>query len=383
METTAYGPLKERPLCVIDLHTHISLKNYLFNRKFWKRHIMPAGTFPLTLRTDLDALIDGGVKALLCTVYVLEKGWFDDVWPLKWVGKAFRPLGRIATTDADVLCHTYMDLIEAQIRETRKRRGDVVEIARSYSEMRQIMDAGKVCILHAIEGAHHLAGKLENLEVFFERGVCQMIIPHMYPNEAGQCVNAIPTNQPFRKIGCFKEPFDVNAGITEWGRQLVDRMFEIGMIVDITHGTLPFRKAVLDMAALHPKRRPVIISHSGISRFCPAPLNPTDEEIKRIADTGGVVGLLAMTHWLSAPEQRNCLDVIMASVDHLVQVGGEGVVAFGSDFDGFTGVPADWRSPRDYNRIRAALLKKYTEDQVARFLSGNAERVLREGWGKQ
>ncbi len=371
-----------RPLGVIDLHTHPSLKFMLFDRKFWAKHITPSGTFPLTLRTDFDALIDGGVSAILCTSYVLEKDWVEDVWPLKFAKKLSKRLGRILDNPPDMMAHEYLDSIERQVRETREKRGDVVEMAGSYLEMRRIIGEGKLAVLHAIEGAHHLNGDLDNLDRFFRRGVCQMIVPHMYPNEAGHCVNAIPTNQPLRKLGCFKEPFDVNAGITEWGRELVNRMFEIGMLVDITHGTLPFRKQVIEMARAHPKKRPVIVSHAGLYKFCPVPVNPNDEEIRMIADTGGVIGLLAMTHWLVKPEKRSCLDIVLASVEHLINVGGEDVVAFGSDFDGFTGVPSDWRSPRDYNRVREALLKKYTATQVEKFLSGNADRVLREGWAK-
>lgn len=369
-------------LGVIDLHTHPSLKFMLFNRKFWAKHITPSGTFPLTLRTDFDALFEGGVKAILCTAYVLEQDWVQDVWPLKIVRKLSKRFRHIVDNPPDVMALEFLDSIERQVQETRDRRGDVVEMAGSYTEMRRIISEGKLAVLHAMEGAHHLNGNLDNLEVFFNRGVCQLIIPHMYPNAAGQCVNAIPTNQPLRKVGCFKEPFDVNAGITDWGRELVNRMFEMGMLVDITHGTLPFRKEVLEMARAHPKKRPVIVSHSGLYKFCPTALNPNDEEIRMIADTGGVIGLLAMTHWLVKPEKRNCLDVVLASVEHLINMGGEDVVAFGSDFDGFTGVPADWRSPRDYNRLREALLKKYSDTQVEKFLNGNADRVLREGWGK-
>lgn len=73
----------------------------------------------------------------------------------------------------------------------------------------------------------------------------------------------------------------------------------------------------------------------------------------------------------------------MRSVEHLIKHGGEECVAFGSDFDGFTDPPKDWASPRDYNNVRSWLLEKYSEEQVAKFLFGNADRVLREGWGKQ
>ena len=87
-----------------------------------------------------------------------------------------------------------------------------------------------------------------------------------------------------------------------------------------------------------------------------------------------------MAYYLSRPMRKDGLNAIIESIDHMVRCGGEEVVAFGSDFDGFTGPPPDFKSPRDYAVLRDRLLKKYTERQVEKFLNGNALRVLREGW---
>ena len=108
--------------------------------------------------------------------------------------------------------------------------------------------------------------------------------------------------------------------------------------------------------------------------------NPTDEEIRAIADTGGVIGIIAMSYFQTKPEKRDCVDVIVKIVEHMVDKGGEDVVAFGSDFDGFTGPPRDFKSPRDYKRIRDALLRRFSEAQVAKFLSENVLRALKTGW---
>ncbi|HOQ89602.1 MAG TPA: membrane dipeptidase, partial [Candidatus Hydrogenedentes bacterium] len=118
----------------------------------------------------------------------------------------------------------------------------------------------------------------------------------------------------------------------------------------------------------------------GLHALCAHPMNPTDDEIRTIADTGGVIGLIAMSYYLSKPIRKDGLNVILESIDHLIRCGGEDVVAFGSDFDGFTGPPPDFKSPRDYAVLRERLLKKYSEDQVEKFFSRNVLRVLREGW---
>jgi membrane dipeptidase len=249
--------------------------------------------------------------------------------------------------------------------------------------MEQIIADGKIAIVQSLEGAHHLNGKLENLDDFFHRGVAHMILPHFYTNEACGSVDPIPTDLILRKIGCFTYKRDLFSGLSPWGCQLVDRMWDLGMITDMTHATPRCRADILDRAHAHPKKRPVIMSHVGLHHFMPHPMNPTDDEIRRIADTGGVIGLIFMRFWLSHPEQPEAADILLKSVQHLINTGGEDCVAFGSDYDGFTPVPRDFKSPRDYNRLRSLLLRKFTETQVQKFLKNNALRVLKTGWGGQ
>ncbi len=370
-------------LDAFDIHTHIPIKTHMMGHKFYKRHNPPGMMWPPCMRTDIDALIDGGVRAALSSVYVLEHTMREDVWAMRWLSKVVPRIRRILYDPQDEVTHEALDGVEAQVEETRKRRGDVVEIAKSYSEMQRIMGEGKVALIHSLEGAHHLGGKLDNLEVFFERGVCHMIVPHFYTNEASTSVDPIPLDLWVRKFGCFGYERDPNGGITDWGHELVDRMLDIGMIVDTCHATPRGRGEILEIAENHAKKRPIIMSHVGVHELAPYPMNPEPDEIRRVADTGGVIGIIFMTFWLSKPEKHHCLDVVLDTIDHLVQHGGDEVVAFGSDFDGFTGVPKDLKSPRDFKRVREALVDRYGEERARKFLSGNADRVLREGWGKQ
>lgn len=380
--STKKGPLYGRELPVVDLHAHPTLKTLQFNKKFWDRHNPPGFFFcPFTMRTDLDALIDGGVKTLCCSVYVVERGWLTDVWPLQYLRKILPSLDHVVTEEPDDMTREYLNHLITVVRETNARRGPVVEIARSFEHMKQINAEGRIAIVNTIEGAHSLNGNLDNLDDFHRRGVSAMIVPHMYPNEACySCANAIPEDTILRKIGCFTQKFLPEKGLTPFGRDLIDKMFDIGMLVDMTHGTPAFRKEVLDMARNHPKKRPVIMSHVGVYHYCPCHMNPTIEDIKQIAETGGAIGVIFMETWLKRPPARLSAEVVLATVEHLVKHGGEDIVAFGSDYDGFTYVPKDFKSPRDYNRLRDLLRKRYTDTQVEKFLSGNAERVLAAGW---
>ena len=377
------GPLAGVAHGVIDLHAHPMLKVYLFNRKFWKRHRAPKFWFPPCMRTDLDALIDGGVKCLLMATYVIERGFREVFPPLRGLEYVYPRLRHMLSSEPDTMTFALLDLFRDHVAETKKRRGDVLDIAYSYAEMQEIMAAGKLCLVNAVEGGHSLNGKIEHVDALFERGVAYLTIAHLYPNEAAFCVNGFPPLPPLRAIGCLRKEFDESLGFTEFGLQVAVRMFELGMIVDLSHATPPGRRQIYDLQRASSVKRPLVMTHVGVYEYAPYSMNPTPEDIRAIADTGGAIGFIFMDHWIDKPAAKYGEAVMLKTIGHLIQHGGEEVVAFGSDFDGFTGPPKDFTSPRDYNRVREILLRNYSDTQVEKFLSGNADRVLRLGWGKQ
>jgi len=381
MEGPVVGSAAGRPLGVLDLHAHPSMKTYMFRRRFWKAHNPPGFMFPPTLRTDFDALVAGNCQVICCSVYVVERGWIDDVWPIK-IGRALLPrLRHILSSPPDTMTHEYLDHLESVLDETRQRRGNAIALARSYDDMVRIQAEGKIAVVNTIEGAHHLNGNLDNVEAFAQRGVASMIVPHMYPNEAGGCSNAIPEDILLRKLGCFRQTFDPTIGLTDWGYALIERMFDVGMVVDMSHGTPQFRKDVLAHAQAYSVKRPVIMSHVGVAEYCPCDMNPTPEDIRGIAETGGVVGVIFMGTWLNKPRLKSGREILVKTIQHIIDHGGEDAAAIGTDFDGFTDPPPDFKSPRDFVALRALLEDHFTAAQVDKILHGNADRVLRLGWG--
>lgn len=376
------GPLSGVSLGVIDMHMHPTLKTFMLGKNFLKRHSPPGFMFPLTMRTDLDALIAGGVKAFFSVIYMVEQDFLEDVWPLRYLRRVLPRLNHIFKEAPDKLVFECLEHQEAFFDKANTQRGPVVETARSYADFNRIMAEGKIAVLLSVEGAHHLNGEVENVDRFYERGICHMIVPHLYPNEACENVDAFPDLKALRKIGCFKKPVNLDSGLTPFGCEVVDRMMDLGMLVDMCHGTPRCREEILERARNHPHKRPVVMSHVGVHELMPHPMNPTAKDIHDIAETGGVIGIIAMSHWLKHPEQRDGLDVMLETVEYLIKYGGDDVVAFGSDFDGFTGPPRDFKSPRDYEHLRQLLRIRYGEDRAAKFLGGNVERALHLGWGK-
>jgi len=331
---------------------------------------------------DVDALQHGGVKTLVCATYVPERELFQDVWPLRVLAAVHPRAKHIATAPMFQLTREHLDAVEDMIAETRRQRGDVIELARTHADLERITRQGKICVLHAVEGAHHLSGNLDEVDYLYERGVCMMVVPHLYPNKAGGCADLLTGYKVARWFGCFSPKYQAASGLSPWGHELVDKLLEVGIIVDSTHGPRELRKQVIALARKHPKRRPVVMSHVYLPASVQSPKAPDPEEIRAIADTGGVIGIMMAQY--PGPDSRGLtgIEVVMQSIDRLARHGGEDVVAIGSDFDGFTSVPRDLKSPRGYTSLRQAMLRRYSESQVAKFLSGNAERVLRAGWGR-
>ncbi|MBW7864577.1 MAG: membrane dipeptidase [Candidatus Hydrogenedentes bacterium] len=374
------GPSGKR-FPVLDLHSHPSLKAYMFRQRFWKTHKASPGVSPTSLVVDVDALVNGGTGAFLCTAYALEREFFSDVIPLRVLSMLHPRPHRMATAPMNVLAMEHLDKAEAMVAETNRRRGDIVALAKSYSDMKRIVGEGRVCMLHAMEGAHHLAGKTELVDDFFNRGVCMMTVPHLYPNEAGGCVDLLTA---YRKHSwarrSFSDKYQDSSGLSPWGHELVEKLLDVGIVVDMVHGTMEYRRQIIGIAKKHPKRRPITISHIGIEKNPEAGMGPSPEDVRAIADTGGVVGLMMVHHGHGASQDP--VEAMLHAVEYLVKHGGEDVVAIGSDFDGYAETPKGLASPRDFGAVRTALLAKYTEEQTAKFLFGNGDRLLRMGWGK-
>ena len=105
------------------------------------------------------------------------------------------------------------------------------------------------------------------------------------------------------------------------------------------------------------------------------------DEIRHIADTGGVVAVIFMNYWLGEHTTKDGLDAIVATAKQIADVGGIDTVAFGSDFDGFTDPPDDIKDISQMPRLTDALLAaQFSESDVEKILGRNMERVLRAGW---
>ena len=362
---------------VIDAHVHPSLKTYLFHKKLGKTHRSGGAFNPFTMRVDLPRTIAGGVAALISSIYLPERGLLDDCKVLKFLRKiSFGRIRRLFKGDPLERTLEILDQFERAIAKANSHGRELARVVQSTDELLQARADGVIAVVHAVEGAHSLGGRVESVATLAERGVCMLTLAHFYENEVVAPVVGIPRSM--QKLGCFKQPKDLDRGLGEIGPAVVEEMLRLGMIIDLTHCTPKARHEIYDLCGT---RRPLMFSHVGVQPLADDPMSPTAEEIVRIAGTGGVIGVIFMNYWLGEHSKKKGLDAIVATVRRIVEVGGSDAVAIGSDFDGFTDPPDDIKDISQMPRLTDALLDAgFGEPEVEKILGKNMERVLRLGW---
>lgn len=203
--------------------------------------------------------------------------------------------------------------------------------------------------LFSVEGLQNLEGDVDNLDTLYDAGMRMAGFTHFFDNEVAGSMHGVE-----------------KGGLTDLGRDVFAEMERRGIIVDIAHASHTAVAEMLEMAT-----EPVVLSHGGVQATCDVNRNLTDEEVRGVAATGGVVGV---GYWDAAVCDLTVTAVVDA-IDHVVEVGGIETAALGSDYDGSTTVGWD---TGDLAAITQELLERgYDEAEVAAIMGGNTLRVLR------
>jgi microsomal dipeptidase-like Zn-dependent dipeptidase len=224
-----------------------------------------------------------------------------------------------------------------------KSRADLAAFVQAWT-----LDHQRVAAVLATEGLHPLEGKLDNVDRLYEAGFRIAGLTHFFDNEVGGSAHGLD-----------------KGGLTPFGRQVVERLEARGMLIDLAHASKPLIDDVLAVA-----RRPLLVSHTGVAGTCPGPRNLTDAHLKRIAATGGVVGIGYWEGAVCVPTVPGIVKAIRYAVD---QVGVQHV-ALGSDFDGATRTPFDVTGlPQLTEGLMAA---GFSADDIRAIMGGNVQRLL-------
>ena len=304
------------------------------------------GTMPEAM-VDLRRLREGGAMAQFFAIYIPSAD-----------GETVR------RGETLVLAEDYVrDCAGILDRALQAHGGDIAR-ALSAGDIRRSWSQDRCGALLTVEDGALVRGDLGRLDWLYGLGVRALGLTWNYPN----CFGA--PNSP--------DPAVMSAGLTPFGREAVAYMQDLGMLVDVSHLS---DGGFWDVAAL--AKRPFAATHSNCRALRPHPRNLTDEMIRALADRGGVMGLNFCPEFLSpdAAGDRSEVERLVAMARHEKQVGGIGVIAVGSDFDGIEGdleIPHAGRMP-----LLAEALSRggFTDDEIDQILFGNVLRVLQDTIG--
>lgn len=347
-----------RGLFVADLHADSLL---------WERDILERSRRG---HVDVPRLVEGGVALQAFTIvtkaprgqnYDANEGDTDNVTPLVvaqwWPARTWGSLTERALYQA------------WKLEDAAARSGGRLVFIKSASDLARFVgerararddegDAGgspsssvaRVAGFLGVEGAHALDGELSNLDRLFDAGVRMMAPTHFFDNEWGGSAHGV------RK-----------GGLTEKGRELVRRMEAKRVLVDLAHASPATFDDVLAAAT-----RPVVVSHTGVKGTCDNGRNLSDEQLKGVAATGGIVGI---GFWDTATCGADAASIARA-IRHAANLVGARHVALGSDFDGTVTTPFDTTG---VVQITDALLAEgFDEEEIKLIMGGNVLRLLSE-----
>jgi membrane dipeptidase len=200
------------------------------------------------------------------------------------------------------------------------------------------------------EGSHALDGELDNIDTLYDAGFRMMSLQHFFDNKLGGSLHG-----------------ESGAGLSEFGRQAVDKMQAVGIMIDVSHSAPQVVEDVLARS-----ENPLIVSHTGFYGHCQSPRNIGDDLMKKIASAGGIIGV---GYWDVAicdatPEG------IVSALRYGIDLVGEDHVALGSDYDG--GIEAPLDSAELSVLTDRMLTAGFTETEIRKVMGGNMMRYLAE-----
>jgi len=336
------------------LHGTLMVGDWHADSLLWQRDISKRGTRG---HVDLPRLIEGGVALQVFSAVTKSPAGqnyaansadaFDNITPLA-IGQLWPP----RTWDSLVERAVYQ---AERLHRVARRAPDRLTVITTRTELEAHLAArldGGTAVggLLGIEGAHALEGDIANMDRLEAAGHRIIGLHHFFDNALGGSLHGLS-----------------NAGLTDFGRDVVREIEARGMVLDLAHSHAQVARDVIAMTDM-----PVIVSHTGLHGFCPVQRNFEDALMIAVARTGGVIGL---GYWGSILCRDATPEAIAAMIVQAVDTVGADHVSLGSDFDGSVKTAFDTSElPALTHALRDAGLDEVT---IAKVMGGNMIRVLR------
>lgn len=333
---TAEARSEHQSAFVFDLHAHAPR---FVPQPF--RAVFRAGNPRRPRDAEFGCLAGAGVDA------VVAKAVGDPIVTRWYVGRS-----PWAATDAQL----------GQVEHQAEVCGALV--GRTSAELRAARDDARTAVVLGVEGADPLADDVDNVDRWHQRGVRVVGLVHLGDNALG--TTCLPWQQ---YVGRLPVRRTRAPGLSAFGAEVVQRMNTLGMVVDVAHADTPTLMGVIDAATA-----PVISSHSGARSIEDFARYLTDQEMKAIAATGGLVGL-----WPYRAMRHGARDVpeLIRHARHVADLVGPGHLCLGTDMNGVPGLMRGYAGEHDLVVVTAALMGAgFSRHEMQGILGGNALRVF-------
>lgn len=339
----------ERATQTSDLHRRLIVADLHADSLLWDRNLLRENAWG---HVDIPRLIKGNIALQAFSVVTksprslnIERNSVasDNIRLLsfaqRWPPRTWNSLQQRALYQAE------------KLHDFAARSNGMLSIIKSRAELEAYIakrrtQSGVTAGWLTIEGAHALEGELANLDALYQAGFRMIAPTHLADSDIGASASG-----------------ESQRGLTPLGEQWVTEMARRNMIIDLAHASQQTIDDVLRLA-----QRPVMVSHTGVKGTCNNNRNLSDEQIKRIAKNGGLIGI---GFWPNATCGSDVAAIVKA-IRYAVKVAGIGHVALGSDWDGYVATPID---AAGMGAITAALEQAGFDETAIRSIMG--ENIVR------
>lgn len=282
----------------------------------------------------------------------MEEGGLDGVFLAAFIWQ-----GKRDATSLQAAVDKTAALIEG-IHQQAELNKDLCGIAVNNADFTRLKAAGKRTFFIGIENGYGIGKELKNIARFKAMGVNYITLCHSYDNDI--CDSSSKTKNEWN-------------GLSPFGEDVVKEMNRQGVMIDLSHAAESTFWDVIKLTKV-----PFICSHSSSKAMCHHDRNLTDEQLRALAQNGGVAQVCLLDMYINPDRKKASVTDAIQHIDHMVKVAGIDHVGIGTDFDGGGGL-IGCKGDNDLIQITVKLIEKgYSEQDIAKIWGGNLLRVLNE-----
>ena len=250
----------------------------------------------------------------------------------------------------------YAELIFSKIEDIVAANKEYLSIARTPADLYVNKLAGRKSIMLGIENGLALESDINNVKHFANRGIVYITLCHNGDNDI--CDSARGSN--------------THNGVSAWGEKVIKEMNAQGVMVDLSHAAEKSFYDALDISAT-----PIVCSHSNCKSLCDHPRNLTDDQLRKLAQKGGVAQITLYHGFVCKDGEATILDA-MKHLEHAISIMGIDHVGLGTDFDGDGGIRGLANSSELMNFTIELMRRRYSIEDIEKIWGGNWLRVMKQ-----